>query len=184
MPSNAKDVAKRLNRLERIQAQRKPEMKLRVFAANLVPLATAGIYVMGLSNIPTGDGVADRTGSQIRIHKVEILGNTSDFRVDVYLLNGPGGFAVLPTYLDFQNVVGGQVFAGKSREFKTIKQFLNLQNIANFRMFHRFKYPMIVDYADDTSSGCCNNQLWLVFKNNTPGSVNIDCSARIHYTDV
>lgn len=161
-------------------------MKMIQFSVTQQAIATGSIYPIGLCDIASGDGVFERSGNQIRVHRVEVRGHTSQL-ADIYLLNGPGGWIISPAYTDFSPNMGGCITANKSHEFKLIKQHWNTQGpIGNFFIVHRFKYPMVVEYAGDALNACCKNQLWLVIKNSVSPttSINLDISCKVYYTDV
>lgn len=172
---------KRLRYLERAVKYNRPELQHHT-ETKTPTITTASVDVTHLTGITHGDTVFERTGNQIKIHKIEIWGKTGNIHTDCYLLLGTS-FNETPAYGDFEAAIGGMVKTAVSREFKTLWHEIARESTSNFRIVRNFKKPIVVDYNGSTANDAARNCIWFVIKNDVGASVNASFCARVYYTD-
>lgn len=182
-PSSKVSVAKRLKRVETIQARRKPEMKK--FHVSATPtLASNTATTIDLTNIAQGTGIGDRTANEIRIHRVDIRGNLTSGGVDSYLIQSHN--TTFPAYADFYPVQGGHLnIVNQNTKFTEWKYYKNYSGTnSNMRITHSFRYPMKVKFNGAAGTSAVDNRLSLVIKNDTVASAVTQVSCVVYYTDL
>lgn len=182
-PNSKTSVAKRLKRVETIQARRKPEMK-KFHVSSSPTLASATATTIDLTNIAQGNGIGDRTANEIRIHRVDIRGNLTTGGVDSYLIQSHT--TSFPVYADFYPIQGGHLnIVNQNTKFTEWKYYKNYSGTnSNMRISHSFKYPMKVKFNAATGTSAVDNRLSLVMKNDTAASAAVQVSCVVYYTDL
>lgn len=182
-PNSKVSVAKRLKRVETIQARRKPEMKK--FHVSATPtVVTNSATTVDLTNIVQGTGIGERTANEIRVHRVDIRGNLTTGAVDSYLIQSHN--ASLPVYADFYPVESGHLnIVNQNTKFTEWKFYKNLSGTnSNMKLQHSFKYPMKVKFNGSAGTSCVDNRLSLVMKNDSAASAVCQVSCVVYYTDI
>lgn len=154
---NIPRLSKRVKTLERKQ-KRTPGYQLSYHTYNSTGSAIANGAVQVIKLSPTA--------TDVKIMRVEAMGNLGGSNVDVYLVQGRNGTA--PVYASFQAYIGGKIVQAKQDEFIIWKHYLPLHAGQNFKITQPFKFGFKVHHDSGTLKG---NGLWLVIKNNSGGSV-------------
>lgn len=179
-----RQIPSRVSRLERVQAQRKPELKHTTAQVNTA-VAFNSIQVTHITGISEGTSAFQRTGDEIRIKRIEVRGNTANQQLEVYLLSQHDG-SIQPIYSDFTPTIGGMlVDTVYNNTFTEWEHSLNRFGAnGNFHINKFFKYPPKVHFVGSTATSTNRNRFYIVVKNDSGASVNVEYTARIWFTDV
>jgi len=185
-PKRARTNAYEIAKIKRTLGERKPEMKAQAYGASETKL-NGTVKVYEISDIAAGDEGYARDGLQVKLHRVfytvsaKVASTTGPCAgVDVYLITSKD--AVAPVYADFIAYIGGTV---NKAQFSTWKQScLGAGNDGIVQEHHSFQYPMKLQYAGSAATACIKNRTYIVVKNNTGGSVDVQIASRIWFTDV
>ncbi|WP_219929644.1 hypothetical protein, partial [Achromobacter pulmonis] len=158
---------------------RKPEMKHRDITLSNSALADAAISLTELTAIAQGDGVADREGASIRVHRIEVCGSTNRDATDLYFVSPKMNNA--PTYGDFLSVTGG--FVNRDAFILWWKQITSTTGGNSTDAAYSFRFPMKIHYSGSSSTSGQRNRIWFVVKNDTGGAISFEYALRIWYTD-
>jgi hypothetical protein len=178
-----KTLARKIASLEKRVRLNTGETKCKQFSAAGSSLLNNDILVIDLAQIPNGDSVNERTGYQLMVKKVRIRGHSSNHRVDWFLIRANGDDT--PQYTDFHPTMGGGIDTHHLHQFKELRYFRpSIGTSGNVQTLVNFKYPLRMSYNTGLASSCIKNQLFLVLKNNTGGTVaDFDYFVEVYYTD-
>lgn len=177
-------VKKRLRRVERIAALRKPEMKMQDFNYVNATLADGALAtIVELTAIAEGTGVNERIGNRIKIHRIEVRGTLGAENVDAYIIQGHTTTA--PVYANFYAYQGSHLLADDSHTKFTEWRYINGRTfIDRSGLRHRFPIGYTAKYNANLSTSCVDNRLWFVVKNDTGAAVSVEYSLRVWFTDI
>lgn len=179
------EVSKRLKRVERLQRERKPEMKYKDYALTNATFNTGSIIFSDLTAIGEGDSRDDRTGRLIKFHRVEFRGGPKSGSgvgtgFDVYLTTSRN--ATLPVYGDYGGRLGGFATADDMHVWEY--HLTGSNQDPNLHFAYSWKYPMKIHYEGAGTTQCVRNRTFLVIKNDVGATADFAGSIRIWYTDV
>jgi len=185
-PKRARTNAYEIAKIKRVLGERKPEMKAQAYGASETKL-NGTVKVYEISDIAAGDEGYARDGLQVKLHRVfytvsALVNGTQNpaAGTDVYLVTSKD--AVPPVYADFIAYIGGTI---NKAQFSTWKQsVIGSDNHGIVQEHHSFQFPMKLQYAGSAASACVKNRTYIVVKNNTGSSVDVQISSRIWFTDV
>jgi len=180
--TNAYEIAK----IKRVLGERKPEMKSQAYGAATETKLTGTIKVQEITDIAAGDEAYARDGLQIKLHRifytVTAYANGTQNPVpgvDVFLITGKSDR--VPVYADFIAQIGGTI---NKNEYTTWKQHvIGGDNHGIVQDAHHFQYPMKVYFSSNSSTSSLRNKTYLVVKNNTGVSVDVNISSRLWFSD-
>jgi len=180
--TNAYEIAK----IKRTLGERKPEMKAQAYGHAITKLNNT-VEIQEITDIAAGDEGYARDGLQIKLHRVfytvsaKVASTVNPCAgVDVYLITSKTETA--PVYADFIAYIGG---TANKAEFTTWKQsVLGSENQGVVQDAHSFQFPMKIHYSGSASTACIKNRTWIVVKNNTGSSVDVQMTHRCWFTDL
>lgn len=177
---------KRVKRIERKLAERKPEMKHRGVSASST-LATGNIVASEVTAIAQNSTTQGREGSQLKIHHIEyavsvFIAASQVGGVDVYLVTSKDS-SITPVVGEFGTVPGS---SANRQEYISWKEHITNgpDNNGNIKFQKNFRYPMKAMYRGSASTDCVNNKTFLVIKNSTGNTVNYSYYYRVWFTDI
>lgn len=178
-------TAKRIKRIERIQRERKPEMKFKDFTINSTTLNNA-VEVLHITNISEGDAHENRSGRLIKLHRIEVRGGTlatsavgKGYGVSLETRRNTTD----PVVGDYSSAIGG--FVDLTKAISWAYQLAGAgESDTNIHIVHSFKYPMKVHYSAAEGTSVVRNKTFLVLHNRTSATANFSFSIRVWFTDV
>ena len=174
-------LAKRLRRVERVQARRKPESKYAVFTHSGA-IADMNVTTVELTAIAQGSDVSERTGNHIKLLRCDVRGDVGDNNLDYYIIQCHTTSA--PGYSNFNAQQGGAISTidnnTKFTEWKYMSGY-KMKDVG--RLMHRFKYGIKCKFNGTASSNCVDNRVFLFIKNNTGASHSPNLTVRVWFTD-
>lgn len=176
---------KRVKRVERIQAERRPETKYKDFyIAGAV--STGSIAYVDITNISQGDSFDTRDGRLIKLHRVEVRGGTTSSSTiytgyDVLLQTSKDNST--PAYADYLPVMGSYPELTKATVWRhQICGGGGSDSMINF--VKSFKYPMKIHYDGSAGSNIIRNRTFVVVKNDVGAAGAMSIFIRVWFTDV
>lgn len=175
----AKANTARINKIIRQVNTNRPETKRAHFFGS-VSLINGAINIVNMVSIGANDEPNGRDGHHIRILGYEIRYHADDKNTDAYVMLSKS--AIAPAYADFEAVIGGHLDKNTYTEIKELAFLHNYGSTGN-RVQHsrRFKKPIDCYYSGTAVNNCILNALYLVSKNDTGATVNIDYSVVVYY---
>jgi len=185
-PKRARTNAYEIAKIKRTLGERKPEMKAQAYGASETKL-NGTVKVYEVTDIAAGDEGYARDGLQIKLHRVfytitaYATGTQNPVAgVDAYLITSKNDTA--PAYGDFISYIGGTV---NKNEFSTWKQHvIGGDNHGIIQGSHHFQFPMKIHFSGNASTSCLRNRTYIVVKNNTGASVDVQIASRVWFTDI
>lgn len=176
-------VAKRVKRLERTVAQRKPEMKHITFDLTAT-IAANNLSVLNLCQISQGDLINNRSADRIKVYRIEIRGLASN-SLDLYILQAHG--PAPPVLANFNGSVGAYILDSQTNsKWTEWKHYRNLYASGTgsepIKMVQRFSSGITVKY-EGTSTTPADNGLYFVALNRLSTEQDTYMTARVWYTD-
>jgi len=177
-----KTLAKRISRVERQVAARKPEMKMLSFNF-AATVAGNSISLIDMTQCDIGDHAYERNGDEIKVWRIEIRGFAIS-QLDQYVIqkHGPNN----PQNGDFGTGASAFLDSGSTSlwtEWKTFRNyFVTLAGNASLREVVKFPHGIRVHY-DGEAAQPFRNGLLLVTRNNTANAYYQDLSIRVWFTD-
>lgn len=178
-------MAKRLKRVERKVAARKPEMKHATFESETANVPDNTAVSLDLTNIAQGDAVNQREGNKIKIWRVEVRGQGSN-RIDQYVIQAHNDKA--PGTTTFTQYAGAFLLtADTNTNFTEWKHYANTnQQVGDYNAFKysvKFKYGIVARYEGSLGNDITDNRLFWIGLNRSGTAVPMAVSVRIWYTD-
>ena len=176
----AKANTSRINKIIRQVNNNRPETKRAHFFGN-VSLINNAINVVQMTSIGAGDEPNQRDGHHIKILGYQVRWHSDDKNTDAYVMLSKS--AIAPTYSDFEAVIGGHLDKNTYTEIKELAFLHNYGSTGNrVTPTRRFKKPIDVYYSGTAVNNYILNALFLVSKNNTGATVNLDYSVVVYFT--
>lgn len=176
-------VSKRVKRLEaKVKAQR-PEMRTLIISINVSPTAGTLGTPINLTSLLQGDGVANRSGTRIKVWRVEIRG-FSHAALDNYLIQLHG--TTIPVLGTFSGGTGS--FIASSENNTRFTEWLHHPTkvddnvIDRFKMTQKFPRGITVKYDGNTAAPV-DNGLYFCVLNRSGTTRTVDATCCIWFTD-
>lgn len=158
------------------------ETKMKIF--NLTGnVANASAGVVELTRIGEGTGNDERNGNKLNILRIDVRGKPVNDNLDIYLIQAHT--TTDPAYTDFSPHVGGHIFENRTNTRFTEWRYSNGRRfVENSGMRHSFRLGYVAKYINDQTTGCVDNKLYLVVKNNTGADVLVtDFAVKVWFRD-
>lgn len=151
-------------------------------AATYTVALGGGFVEMGITNIPQGDAVNQRTGHRITVRGIKINLHKNAQSLDCYVILSPNGDT--PIAADFHNHIGGFLTLTGMGSHKILCNVRNYQG-ANFysNANLRFKRGIDVRYNSSTTTDISKNRISIILSNHTTADIDVQISYIIYWTD-
>lgn len=177
-------VAKRVKRLEAKVKNQRPEMKMLVTTINITA-ATADINSVNLTNMLQGDGVSNRSGTKIKVWRLEIRG-LSPYDTDNFLIQYHGNATPAIVKTDFTGTTGSfiQPDLAHTRFTEWLHNPTKVDGNGNnrWKMIQKFPSGITVKYNGNTAIPV-DNGLAFVLLNASDASKSCLATCCVWYTD-
>lgn len=175
-------LAKKVKILERQVRASRPEMRTKTWS--LSGTITAGtVSVTNITAIDQGDGVDERSGDRLRLHRVEVRG-VADSDLDIYLIQQHGPNA--PALANFTSTNGAYILdSDNNNQFTEWVHYRNIHSVGSedpVKFSKRF-HGMIVKFNGSAGSNDVQNGVVLCVLNRNAADSTARLSIRIWFTD-
>ena len=175
-------VAMDLRRMKRQINLNKGELKAYHFSSNATAVLNSTITYVDLTSIGQGDDDDDRTGRKIRVVGIDIRIHNSTNTLDTYIIKSLEDS--VPGYGDFDVARGGHLNQGARHEKKEIAYLREYRSTTNNLMYkRRWKTGIHVYYNGTAANNGMKNRLFMVFKNTTGATINVEYSGVVYFYD-
>lgn len=190
---NAKQIAaanaSKIKTLSRQVYRNRGELKCKhnQMLSTTMPNGTAS--TLELTLVEQGDDVYQRTGNHIYIKGFNISGYVQHPNADIYVVLSKNG--TTPSYGDFQNRVGGFLYATQRSEFVVLATitprttFLSIPSGATFNSTVRYgKRVNVSTFYNGVASGTgVRNRIFLVVKNDSGTVLSFGLNVELFFRD-
>lgn len=175
-------LAKRIKVLEAKVKANRPEMRTKTYSLS-GSIATGTLSVTQLTDIAQGDGVDNRSGDRIKLHRVEVRG-VADSDLDLYIIQQHGPTA--PVLANFTSTNGA--FILDSDNNNTFTEWVHYRNIYSVGDEDPVKFSkkfngMSIKYNGTAGSNMVQNGICFCVLNRNSVSSTVKVSIRVWFTD-
>jgi len=175
-------VAADLRRMKRQINLNKGELKAYHFSSNATAVLNGTIAYVDMTSIAQGDDDDDRTGRKIRCVGIDLRIHNDSAAIDTYVIKSLEDS--VPTYGDFEVARGGHLNQANRHEKKELAYLREYRSTTNNVMYNkRWKQGVHVYYNGTAANNGVKNRLFLVFKNTTGGTINMEYSGVLYFYD-
>lgn len=190
---NARQIAaansRRIAKLSKQVYRNMGEMKVKHVSLISSTMPNASTVVQELTLIAQGDDCFDREANHVFVKGLKIRGITSNPNLDVYVVLSKNGTA--PSYGDYQNRVGGFLYAPRRNEFTVLATIRpNNSTLAypagafyNCNVNFNMKFNTSTYYNGSASGNGVRNKIYLVIKNDTGSVQGYELCSELYFRD-
>lgn len=189
---NAKQIAAanstKIKSLSKQVYRNRGELKVKHGTITTTTMPTATASTVELTLIQQGSDVYQREGNHIYVKGFNISGFVTEGGMDVYVVLSKNG--AVPSYGQFQNRVGGFLYANDRSEFTVLAtwkntSFTNYTTGDNFIQYIRMSRRINLStwYNGPATGNGVRNRIFLLVKNDTGATQGYQLNCELFYRD-
>lgn len=181
--------AKKIQSLSTQVYRNRGELKVKHGSVTSASMTTGSLGVLEMTLIAQGNDVYDRDGNHINCFGCNVSGYISNPLADVYIVLSKNG--VVPSYGDFQNTVGGFLYAPQREEFRVLGIVKNFNSThiaptssgATTPIFTKKTFRIPTYYNGSAAGNGVRNRIYLVIKNDTGSTIDHSLNVELYFRD-